>query len=425
MSLTPLKQAVNTALLGDGPNLDAFSRLRVSEPQSIFVSSQVYTGQPEQWETVTSGATATATHKINEALTELEVGQINGESVIQQTYRYFSYIPGKSQQIIATGVFSAGKENNTQRIAYGDDNNGVSFDLVNNVFQIIRRTSTSGAPVDNIDLQSDWNLDRFDGTKSRYNPSGLKLDTSKANIPFIDLQWLAVGRVRFGFDIDGKLIYCHEINNANLRDTVYMGSATLPVRFEIFNTGATASNTVLKRICVSVASEGGFTPPGISFGASSELTTRAFAAVSGMVPAFAIQLKQTFNTKDNHKTVKLKKISLYTDAAIAWRLDKVFAPSGVLTPNWQSAHADSCVNYSELISGVTGNPSHPINNGFLGASIGSSTGAQEISIDPLDEHNYIANNYDASLSQLFVLYIGSFAGTANVSRGMVWSESNE
>ena len=119
----------------------------------------------------------------------------------------------------------------------------------------VLRTNTSGTPSDARTVnQADWNGDKLDGTGT----SGITLDTSKAQILWIDFEWLGVGSVRCGFIINGQYIICHTFNNANDLDKVYMTTAILPVRYEIKATGATSGAATLKQVCSSVISEGGY-----------------------------------------------------------------------------------------------------------------------------------------------------------------------
>ncbi len=53
----------------------------------------------------------------------------------------------------------------------------------------------------------------------------------------VDYQWLGVGRMRFGLDLDGILIYFTEHNCANNEPNVYMSSPNQPIRYEIRQVG--------------------------------------------------------------------------------------------------------------------------------------------------------------------------------------------
>jgi hypothetical protein len=139
-------------------------------------------------------------------------------------------------------------------IGYFDDSNGIFFRVNGLTSEMVIRSNVSGAPVDTAIPQAAWNLDRLDGT----GPSGLTLDVADAQIFVCDFQWLGVGAVRVGFDIDGLIVWAHVFKNANSLTSVYMRTPNLPLRWEILGQG-TAST--LEAICCSVASEGGQQEP--------------------------------------------------------------------------------------------------------------------------------------------------------------------
>jgi hypothetical protein len=184
--------------LKDGADKDAFGRLRTADPVSLFTSQFQYDLQPLLWESALSGS-GTTTHLPNEAACRMRVA-VAADEVIRQSRQYSRYKPGKSLLIAETFVMGAGTENVRKRVGYFDAQNGIFLEQ-NGIVDValVRRTYTSGAAVDNRVVQASWNVDKFDGT----GPSGLTLDLTKAQILLMDLQWLGVGRVRIGFDIDG------------------------------------------------------------------------------------------------------------------------------------------------------------------------------------------------------------------------------
>jgi len=160
---------------------------------------------------------------------------------------------------LQTFVLNPPKENLVQRVGYGSSTNGIFLEQVGSQINIIKRTSVSGTLTTTTVPQSEWNVDRLDGTGiSTDNPSGVALDLTKAQILFSEYEWLGVGSVKVGFAIDGNFITAHQFNHANLTDSVYMTSATLPLRYEIENTGITTSSSMMKQICASVMSNGGY-----------------------------------------------------------------------------------------------------------------------------------------------------------------------
>ena len=233
--------------------VDAFGRLRVSNPYTLFDSQARYASDSAFDTSTASGGTST--FNTNQSSTSLSVTTTNGSSVVRQTYRYFPYQPGKSLLVLATFCMGAGKTNLTQRLGYYDVNNGIYFQQSGTTLGFAIRSNTTGSPVDTVVTQANWNGDKMDGTGT----SGLTLDVTKTQIFYTDMEWLGVGIVRVGFVIGGKYINCHTFYNANTTNTtVYMTTATLPVRYEIFNSGVTASSSTLTQICCSVVSEGGY-----------------------------------------------------------------------------------------------------------------------------------------------------------------------
>jgi hypothetical protein len=133
------------------------------------------------------------------------------------------------------------------------------LELDGSQLNIIKRSAITGAGTTIAVPQSEWNLDTLDGTGfSTSNPSGIKLDVTKAQIFYTEYEWLGAGSVRCGFAIDGKFINVHQFNHANHINTTYMTTASLPVRYEILNTGITTSSSTMKQICLSVVSNGGY-----------------------------------------------------------------------------------------------------------------------------------------------------------------------
>lgn len=236
-----------------GMETDAFGRLRVSEPFSLFDSQNRYGKDPQFNETTATGGTST--YLANESSVALAVTTTSGSEVVRQTYRVFPYQPGKSLLVLATFVMSAGQTNLLQQVGYFNTDNGVFFQKTGTTNQFVLRSNVTGTPSDTRTVnQADWNGDKLDGT----GESGFTLDTSKAQILFMDFEWLGVGSVRCGFIINGQYIICHTFENANNISNVYMTTAILPIRYAIKATGTLASSATMKQICSSVISEGGY-----------------------------------------------------------------------------------------------------------------------------------------------------------------------
>lgn len=264
--------------------LDAFGRQRVSEPYTLFDSQNRY-AVDNQFDIATTG-TGTSSFLSNEAAVKMEVTSGGVGSVIRQSYRSFPYQPGKGLLVLATFVMDSSQSLNlTQRVGYYNDQNGVFFQRIDGTYSFVLRSYVTGTASDARTVnQSSWNGDKLNGS----GPSGLTLDPSKAQILWMDFEWLGVGSIRCGFIINGEYIVCHTFNNANEITNVYMTTAILPVRYEI-KTATAAVAASMKSICCSVVSEGGFQQTSIDHVARR---TTAFANIdtAAFYPVVSIRM---------------------------------------------------------------------------------------------------------------------------------------
>lgn len=237
--------------------IDAFGRIRVSDPTTVFDSKLITDSGPVDWDklTVNTGAVVYDNAKAGVVLSV----SASGDRALRQTFRRFNYQPGKSQLIAMTGVlrnsgtFSA---NITSRLGQYDDNAGVFFqyDATNGVQVAIRK-----ATVDTLVPQSLWNLDTFDGT----GLSGVTLDFTKVQFFLMNYEWLGAGPVWWGFVVGDAIHWVHRNDQANVKDTVYTETPNNPLRYEIISTGA--GSGAMTEICCSIISEGGSNPSGRTF----------------------------------------------------------------------------------------------------------------------------------------------------------------
>ena len=241
--------------VGGGAGSDAFGRQRVSNPEMVFNSKQIFDNQPLYWDDVQESGTGTSsTYSNNTASSTLSVSASTAGKRTRQTFMRFNYQASKSQLIFITGILKAsgGGTGIITRMGYFDDNNGLFLECNAGTINLVRRTYVTGAAVDNTIPQSSWNLDAMDGN----GPSKITLDFTKTQIFMMDFEWLGVGRVRFGFNVEGVTYYVHELSAANNLTTVYMSTPNLPLRYQIINDGTGAASSI-NCICSAVISEGG------------------------------------------------------------------------------------------------------------------------------------------------------------------------
>jgi hypothetical protein len=276
-----ISDSANTVSIG-GTNVDAFGRIRVSQPYTLFDSQNRYSSDT-QYDTAVTG-TGTTAYQVNESSVNLSVTAGGVGSVIRQTFRSFPYQPGKGLLVLATFCMDGSMSLNlTQRVGYFNEQNGVFFQRIDGTNSFVLRSYVTGAVSDARSIpQSSWNGDKLDGTGA----SGYTLDSAKSQILWMDFEWLGVGSVRCGFIIDGKYIVCHTFNNANSITATYMTTAILPIRYEITSTSAVAAT--LKQICSSVMSEGGYNAQSANYTASRSTERSTFSTT--FIPLVSIRL---------------------------------------------------------------------------------------------------------------------------------------
>ncbi len=130
-----------------GTNLDAFGRLRISEPHTLADYSHTY-GEEVELLTASSGS-GTKTLRANEASVRLTVGTGDGDFVVHQSRMHHHYMPGKSQLALMSFMFGNARANTVKRVGLFGEEDGVYFQQAGNgTLQFVKRTSISGSVVD-------------------------------------------------------------------------------------------------------------------------------------------------------------------------------------------------------------------------------------------------------------------------------------
>jgi hypothetical protein len=265
---------------------DAFGRLRVSNPVTVFDSQNRYI-DGEQFSSDNSG-TGNVTYNANSSNFTLSVSG-NGDEVIRQAKRVTLYQPGKSLLIMNTFAFNTPTNNLRQRVGYFTAQNGIFLEADGTTINIVKRSYTSGSAVDTKVAQASWNGDTFNGAGA----SGITLDVSKTQILWTDIEWLGVGSVRVGFVINGVFYIAHTFHHANVETDVYMTTASLNCRYEITSTGASGS---MRQICSTVISEGGYSPTPPIRSVSNGTVEKRLSLADTLYPLATIRLDP--NTPD-------------------------------------------------------------------------------------------------------------------------------
>ena len=389
-------------------NFDAFGRLRISSPFTLFDSSHRFADN-NLWAT-SSSTGGTSAFNSSQGLVDLSVTSSAGSEVIRETIKVFAYQPGKSLLIMNTFVMSAAKTGLRQRVGYYGVGNGYYLEQNDSTVSFVERSSVTGAVVNTPVTQASWNIDPMNGS----GPSGITLDLTKAQILFTDLEWLGVGTVRIGFVINGNFYTCHKFHHANLIDSTYITTASLPARYEITNTSATIGTSTLKQICSTVISEGGYELRGLQQAVGTPITTPKTLTTAGtFYPMVSIRLKST--RLDGIIVATAASLIGNTAANFNWQIIAAGTTTG---GSWVSAGSNSSVEYN--ITGTSFAGGRIIASGFFTATANTS-----VSIDILRAAlfaNQLERNGLTGTPYEFTIVLSAGTNNESAFASMDWEE---
>jgi hypothetical protein len=186
---------------------------------------------------------------------------------------------------------------------------------------------------------------------------------------------LYVGRVRFGFIIDGRLIVCHEFLNANAFTSTYIETANLPIFVGMVSAG-TVTRTIYFNCC-SVISNGGVDETvGYEFATPDTSVTAGNSTDTHLI---SIRPRTTFNSITNRVKFASLEIDLIVtgNTPVHWKL--VIGQAFSVAPTYANINA----TYSAFEYGtggtLSGSPTLVIDSGYIPASA-STKGASNMKI---------------------------------------------
>lgn len=352
-------------------SLDAFGRLRVSQPFTLFDGALRFRDDPFRWSQKDTGS-ASSTFLPNESSVLMSVTG-NGDESIRQSKQVFSYQPGKSLLALTTFVMNTPTSGLRQRVGYFGAQNGVYFEVDGTTVNLVIRKYTTGSVDDTTEKisQANWNGDRLNGQGGQHNISGVTLDVSKAQIFWTDIEWLGVGSVRCGFVVNGQFIVCHIFHHANILNKVYMTTASLPVRYELTSTGAAGT---MRAICSTVASEGGYVNRSTSRAIGTALTGKNLSDTVYQ-PLVCLRMKSA----NIDGIVVPTKFDVYGLQLAAFGYRVILNPT-LTDASWTSAGSDSSVEYDIAATALSGGT--VIDQGiFVGSNKGGSASITSTDVD--------------------------------------------
>lgn len=342
-------------------SIDAFGKLRVSMPNTLldirYPSNSIASGASTsflknhiQVASLSSGSYSAVYEKSKAIISGSGVGYF-----MTQSRNYCVYQPGKSLLFMASGIINPGNSAYTARIGYYDSefttnpsvptvNNGVYFEYSGGLASVNLKNDVLSSI-----SQIDWNVDKMDGT----GPSGLTLDFTKTQLFVIDMEWLGVGRVRFGFYAYGRIQYVHQFIHVNQLTEPYTNSINLPISYTLFGTSGVGTIT---QVCTTVISEGGYNPVGRPFTVSNSQTGTDLPVTVGTteVPLVAIRGGGANYYHQNIIPTGISIIDSATNNNLLYRLRLYFDNSFAGTISWTSVDTNDSVAQYALSANITG-----------------------------------------------------------------------
>jgi hypothetical protein len=394
--------------------VDAFNRLKVAQPFTLFDSQHRY--QPnDKWDTfgVTGG---TASFVVEESAVKLSVGTTVGSKVTRETKRVFPYQPGKSLLVLNTFAMNTPKEGLRQRIGYFGITGGATAGTPYNGIYLQQDGLTLSMVIQSASLnttttvnQSQWNGDKFDGSGA----SGRVLDVTKANIFWMDIEWLGVGDVRTGFFVDGKPVVAHTFHNDNINPTTYITTAVLPIRYELVNTTAQAAGSTMTQICSSVISEGGYEGFSRRYNVTHDgATLKTLTTATTAYPIIALRL----NSSRLDSVIVPSNISVIVQETTNNKPDTVqyrLLLNPTITGGTWNTHYNGNVDYNNSAISVSGG------NDIIGGYI-SSSGA--FSVSDINDFNFQLGRTQTGTSDVICLVLTPIYDGAKICADFSWFE---
>lgn len=255
--------SANIRFYEGNPQLDAFGKLRVAG--STLLGEYIFSNGtlPTQFSSIYENGGTIGWDPNSRALL-LTNPTTNAAHTSHTTNTYHHYFPGSSQLFIGTfALGDSGKAGLMREWGMFDDKNGFFFMQDEGILGVGIRSNASGAVLSQFIPQTDWNVDKADGS----GRSQMIIDVTKDNIYWIDVQWLGAGRVRFGTYYNGQRVVLHEFYHGNNYTVPVTAMGALPICVHQMNMTSTGSTSEMRAWCMAVWTE-------------SNLDVRASAATS-------------------------------------------------------------------------------------------------------------------------------------------------
>jgi len=192
-----------------------------------------------------------------------------------------------------------------------------------------------------------------------------------------------------------------------------MTTPTLPIRYEIRNTGVAASSSSMQAICSTVISEGGYNPRGVIRSVDTTITAKAMSTT--LIPLLQIRLKSSHI----RSTADIISTSIFSADVARFRWALILNPSvaGGVAAVWNSV-TNSAIEYDLTATGTVSGGTQIASGYYF-----SSNQSANFNLPALENSLTIAADI-AGTSDVLILACQTTTGAANLFGTLSWKEYN-
>lgn len=342
-------------------------------------------------------------------LANLNVTTANGSRIVLQSKQYHNYLSGSNMLFYISFIMNTPTANVSQLAGCYDDKDGIFFRMNGTSPEIVVRkefVETAVVP------QALWNVNQF-----------LDLDFSKGQTLIVEHDWMGIGRVRVGFMQNGLVKYAHQFIYTNSSTTTFINQPSLPVRWEIYNTAATATASTLKAVCASVYEEGNDIELGFRRSVSTGLNTVPVTTATGR-GILAFRLKNTIGGITSKASARIKAYNLTATNDMMYKIVMFPSSAAIQTATWLDVPGRSFCQYAtniELVANWQTLDYANIKESHVYSSTPNKAGYDAEGTED-DRSLHIFQNYNSTDSQVIMLIGFRVSQDAQCRANMSWIE---
>ena len=332
------------------------NRLKVSPYETLFFNTFQYSKETDVWDEAVIG-TGAATHNVLTNSVDMYVDGGAGSKITRQTKNAMRYIPGRTSTLTYAVRLEYPQTGIRRRFGLFNEFDGVFFEDAGVLnaqgfpeYNVVIRSSVTGATLENRVPRRLWNGDHLDGSlgviittgafvvginytittlgntnwntvagtvgvtyvvgstftaansgngttgqaTSNMNPSGITADPTAIQMVSFEYEWYGAGQVIIGFCINGMTHIIHTFNTGNILTVPWCSTPFLPIRLELENLTGVSGDHYLYQGSNSLISEGVATKLGISVSMGSPIAGTNLATKELWYPILSIRLNPSF-----------------------------------------------------------------------------------------------------------------------------------